>query len=160
MTNSNFQTPLTLNSHKSCLKNYRIKNYHIFGISRTSAFIWHPWIPLENFCIGVIGKNAKKYRFCPFSVSFSFPSKTTTESRLVCITSLLLFFFLTLPHFSETAGRQLSYGISGCTSWKFLHWSNWQKCEKIPFLTIFRVPTVKKSKRPSFGQFWSYRTCP
>ena len=64
-----FQTPLTLNSHKSGLKNHRIKNYHIFGISRTSAFIWHPRIPLENFCIWVIGKNAKKYRFCPFSVS-------------------------------------------------------------------------------------------
>ena len=69
MTNSNFQTPLTLNSHKSGLKNHRIKNYHIFGISRTSAFIWHPLIPPENFCIGVICKNAKKYRFCPFSVS-------------------------------------------------------------------------------------------
>ena len=68
-TNSKFQTPLTLNSHKSGLKNYRIKNYHIFGITRTSAFIWHPRIPLQNFCIGVIGKKAKKYRFCPFSVS-------------------------------------------------------------------------------------------
>ena len=69
MTNSKFQTPLTLNSHKSGLKNHRIKNYHIFGISRTSAFIWHPRIPPENFCIGVICKNAKKYLFCPFSVS-------------------------------------------------------------------------------------------
>ena len=68
-TNSKFQTPLTLNSHKSGLKNHRIKNYHIFGISRTSAFIWHPLKPPENFCIGVICKNAKKYRFCPFSVS-------------------------------------------------------------------------------------------
>ena len=25
-----------------------------------------------------------------------------------------------------------------------LHWSNWQKCEKITFLPIFRVPMVKK----------------
>ena len=68
MTNSKFPTPLTLKSHKSGLKNHRIKNYHIFGTSRTSAFIWHPLIPPENFCIGVICKNAKKYRFCPFSV--------------------------------------------------------------------------------------------
>ena len=68
-TNSKFQTPLTLNSHKSGLKNHRIKNYHIFGTSRTSVFIWHPRIPHENFCIGVICKNAKKYRFFPFSVS-------------------------------------------------------------------------------------------
>ena len=46
-----FQTPLTLSSHNYGSKNDRIKNYHIFGISRTSAFIWHPLIPLENFCI-------------------------------------------------------------------------------------------------------------
>ena len=64
-----FQTPLTLSSHNYGSKNYSNKNYHIFGISRTSVFIWHPLIPLENFCIWVIGKNAKKYRFCPFSVS-------------------------------------------------------------------------------------------
>ena len=64
-----FQTPLTLSSHNYGSKNDRIKNYHIFGISRTSAFIWHPLIPPENFCMGVFCKNAKKYRFCPFSVS-------------------------------------------------------------------------------------------
>jgi len=33
------------------------------------------------------------------------------------------------------------------TSWKFLHWSNLQKCEKVPFLPIFRVQTVKKKVR-------------
>ena len=66
MTNSKFQTPLTLNSPKSGLKNHRIKNYHIFGSSRTSVFIWDPRIPHENFCIGVICKNAKKYRFSHF----------------------------------------------------------------------------------------------
>ena len=64
-----FQTPLTLSSHNYGSKNDRIRNYHIFWTSRTSAFIWHPLIPLENFCIWVIGKNAKKYLFCPFSVS-------------------------------------------------------------------------------------------
>ena len=36
----------TLGSNNSGLKNSRIKNHHIFGISRTSAFIWHPRIPL------------------------------------------------------------------------------------------------------------------
>ena len=40
----------TLPSHNSGLKKYRIKNHHIFGIARTSAFIWHIWIPLKNFC--------------------------------------------------------------------------------------------------------------
>ena len=39
----------TLGSNNSGLKNYRIKNHHIFGIARTSAFIWHIWIPLKNF---------------------------------------------------------------------------------------------------------------
>ena len=64
-----FQTPLTLSSHNYGSKNDRIRNYHIFWTSRTRAFIWHPLIPLENFCIWVIVKNAKKYLFCPFSVS-------------------------------------------------------------------------------------------
>ena len=59
----------TLISNNSGLKNDSIKNHHFFRNGRTSAFIWHICIPLENFCIGVIGKNAKKYRFCPFSVS-------------------------------------------------------------------------------------------
>ena len=31
----------TLGSNNLGLKNSRIKNHHIFGISRTSAFIWH-----------------------------------------------------------------------------------------------------------------------
>ena len=40
----------TLGSNNSGLKNYRIKNHHIFGIARTSAFIWHIWIPLKKIC--------------------------------------------------------------------------------------------------------------
>ena len=40
----------TLGSNNSGLKNPRIKNHHIFGISRTSAFRWHIWITLKNFC--------------------------------------------------------------------------------------------------------------
>ena len=40
----------TLGSNNSGLKNYSILNHHIFGIARTSAFIWHIWIPLKKFC--------------------------------------------------------------------------------------------------------------
>ena len=40
----------TWGSYNSGLKNYRISNNHIFGIARTSAFIWHIWIPLKKFC--------------------------------------------------------------------------------------------------------------
>ena len=40
----------TLGSNNSGLKNYSILNHHIFGIARTSAFIWHVWIPLKKFC--------------------------------------------------------------------------------------------------------------
>ena len=28
-----------------------------------------PWIPLKKFCVGVIGQNAKRAHFFPFSVS-------------------------------------------------------------------------------------------
>merc|ERR1712218_42649 len=51
MTNSKIlRFDPTLGSNNSGLKNYRIKNHHIFGIARTSAFIWHMWIPLKKFC--------------------------------------------------------------------------------------------------------------
>ena len=40
----------TWGSYNSGLKNYSILNHHIFGIARTSAFIWHIWIPLKKFC--------------------------------------------------------------------------------------------------------------
>ena len=36
-----FQTPLTLSSHSSGLKNYSNKNYHIFRKPWTSAFRFH-----------------------------------------------------------------------------------------------------------------------
>ena len=36
-----FQTPLTLSSHSSGLKNYSNKNHHIFRKPWTSAFRWH-----------------------------------------------------------------------------------------------------------------------
>ena len=41
MTNSKYQTPLTLSSHNSGLKNDCTKSHHIFRTGRTSAFIWH-----------------------------------------------------------------------------------------------------------------------
>ena len=40
----------TLGSNNLGLKKCRIRNHHIFGIARTSAFIWHIWIPLKKFC--------------------------------------------------------------------------------------------------------------
>ena len=40
----------TLGSNNLGLKKCRIRNHHIFGIPRTSAFIWHIWIPLKKFC--------------------------------------------------------------------------------------------------------------
>ena len=40
----------TLGSNNSGFKNYSTKNHHIFRDGRTSAFIWHPWIPLKKFC--------------------------------------------------------------------------------------------------------------
>ena len=41
-------------SHNSGLKRCRKLKQHIFRTGRTSALIWHPWIHLEIFCIGVI----------------------------------------------------------------------------------------------------------
>ena len=64
-----FQTPLTLSSHNSGSKNYSNKNHHIFRKPWTSAFRWHIRDTSWKICIGVIGRNVKRTRFCPFSVS-------------------------------------------------------------------------------------------
>ena len=52
-----FQTPLTLSSHSSGLKNYSNKNYHIFRKPWTSAFRWHTLDTSEIFF------NLRKMRF-------------------------------------------------------------------------------------------------
>ena len=61
----------SLGSNNPCLKNYSIKNHHIFRNGRTSAFIWHPWIPLKIFCnieksvcICIIMRNGPKLCKC------------------------------------------------------------------------------------------------
>ena len=45
------------------------------------------------------------------------------------------------------------------TSWFFCIPVIGKNAKKITFLPIFRFPAVKKTKRPAFWQFWSYRTC-
>ena len=49
LTSLKFQTPLTLRSHSSGLKNYSNKNYHIFRKPWTSAFRWHTLNTSEKF---------------------------------------------------------------------------------------------------------------
>ena len=66
----------TLGSNNSGLKNYRIKNHHIFGIARTSAFIWHIWIPLKKFC-----KRTRRVCVCIVLVHFGrFSQKVNRKS--------------------------------------------------------------------------------
>merc|ERR1719266_1990511 len=40
----------TLGSNNLGSKKCRTRNHHIFGIARTSAFIWHVWTPLKKIC--------------------------------------------------------------------------------------------------------------
>ena len=66
----------TLGSNNSGSKNYRIKNHHIFGIARTSAFIWHMWIPLKNFC-----NATRRVCVCIFLVHYGpFPQEVNENS--------------------------------------------------------------------------------
>ena len=90
MTNSKFQTPLTLTSHNSGSKHRSIENHHIFRFVRTSAFTW----------------------------------------------------------------------CSPCRVYEIRMSRKCGKHGKIPFFMFLSVPTVKKSWRPAFGQFWCYRTSP
>ena len=67
----------TLGSNNSGLKNYRIKNHHIFGIARTSAFIWHIWIPLKNLC-----KRTRRVCVCIVLVHFGRYSQEVNEKSV------------------------------------------------------------------------------
>ena len=68
---------LTLGSNNSGLENYRIKNHHIFGIARTSAFIWHIWIPLKNVC-----KRTRRVCVCIVLVHFGRYSQEVNEKSV------------------------------------------------------------------------------
>ena len=67
----------TLGSNNSGLKNSRIKNHHIFGIARTSAFIWHIWIPLKKFC-----KRTRRVCVCIVLVHFGRYSQEVNEKSV------------------------------------------------------------------------------
>ena len=69
MTNSKFQTPLTLTSHNSGSKHRSIENHHIFRFVRTSAFTWcSPCRVYEIRMSRKCGKH-KKYHFSCFWAS-------------------------------------------------------------------------------------------
>ena len=67
----------TWGSYNSGLKNYRITNNHIFGIARTSAFIWHPRIPRKNFC-----KRTRRVCVCIVLVHFGRYSQEVNEKSV------------------------------------------------------------------------------
>ena len=60
-----FQTPLTLSSHSSGLKNYSNKNYHIFRKPWTSAFRWCTLDTSEK-CSNLRKKRLRLRSFGPF----------------------------------------------------------------------------------------------
>ena len=73
MTNSKFQTPLTLTSHNSGSKHRSIENHHIFRFVRTSAFTWCS--PCRVYEIRM-SRKCGKHEKIPF---FMFLSVTTVK---------------------------------------------------------------------------------
>ena len=67
----------TLGSNNLGLKKCRIRNHHIFGIARTSAFIWHIWIPLKKFC-----KRTRRVCVCIVLVHFGRYSQEVNEKSV------------------------------------------------------------------------------
>ena len=79
----------TWGSYNSGLKNYRITNNHIFGIARTSAFIWHPRIPLKKFC-----KRTRRVCVCIVLVHFGrFSQEVNRKSVKLAVWAVSLNFF-------------------------------------------------------------------
>ena len=83
----------TLGSNNSGLKNYRIKNHHIFGIARTSAFIWHIWIPLKKIC------NGPRLRLHSFGPLWTISTGNQWEISEVGRLSCFIEFFCLISHY-------------------------------------------------------------
>ena len=66
LTLPKFQIPLTLSSHSSGLKIIATKTTTFSESPGRQLSVGIPWIPLKNFCIGVIGQNAKRTLFLSF----------------------------------------------------------------------------------------------
>ena len=78
----------TLGSNNLGLKKCRIRNHHIFGIARTSAFIWHIWIPLKKFC-----KRTRRVCVCIVLVHFGrFSQKVNRKSVKLAVWAVSLNF--------------------------------------------------------------------
>ena len=78
----------TLSSNNYGLKNYSIKNHQIFGIARTSAFIWHIWIPLKKIC-----KRTRRVCVCIVLVHFGpFPQEVNEKSVKLAVWAVSLNF--------------------------------------------------------------------
>ena len=90
----------TLGSNNSGLKNYRIKNHHIFGISRTSAFIWHIWIPLKNFQADAT--RLRLHSFGPFWTIFTGSQWEISEvGRLSCFIEFFAWFHIVCGRYTS-----------------------------------------------------------
>ena len=84
-----FNLDPSLNSYNLGLKNFSNKNHHIFGIARTSAFIWHIWIPLKKFC-----NATRRVCVCTVLVLFGpFPQIINGKSVKLAVWAVSLIFF-------------------------------------------------------------------
>ena len=94
MTNSKFQTPLALNSHKSGLKNYSNKNYHIFRKPLTSAFRWHTLDTSEK-CSNLRKKRFRLHSFGPvWTISTGNQWEISEFGRLSCFSDIFVWFHI------------------------------------------------------------------
>ena len=74
-----------LGSNNSGLKNSRIKNQHIFGIARTSAFIWHIWIGRKDkCCISVVWIHPSKLKIYILKIPHIRERINFSKKRLFC----------------------------------------------------------------------------
>ena len=89
----------TLGSNNLGLKKCRIKNHHIFGIARTSAFIWHIWIPLKKFC------NATGLRLHSFGPLWTISTGSQWEisevGRLSCFIDFFAWFYIVCGRYTS-----------------------------------------------------------
>ena len=100
VSNSKFQTPLTLSSHNSDKKNYINKKHHIFRKPWTSAFRWCTLDTSEK-CSNLRKKRLRLHSFGPlWTLSTDYQWEISEVGHLSCFIDFFVWFHIVCDRYT------------------------------------------------------------
>ena len=140
---------LTLSSHNSCSKPPNLKNYHIFGILRTSAFRW------------AIGKAAgvNIVRSAATWIFFANGHPKTQTNVFFCISHNYSTFWCRRPYMGSTMRKLTSWRFQKCVTYRGSEFLNGSYCcskstESAIFDSSPKISGVTKKRHGHNNENW------